>query len=238
MGIAGSGVLGLGVVARGLLADIADNTVRGREKLKSKPLNELSGRCHVAGPYLPLGRYSNLSLGRSSSFNFFETERLLLLFRLLRFFRHVRIVSMMIGARTARSTIGTAIAMVKVPGSRPEPELLAWFGVIVGLAKIWDTEDDDLVATFWRGACSTEAEPKGIVSVTTAITVVVLVAAGRFVTCGITEACAWVFAETVTGVCGNDLSPPPAETGNLLEPCTCRRSTAIAVLYPLVEMCY
>ena len=68
------GVLGLGVVARGLLAEIADNTVRGREKLKSNPLKEFRGRCQVAGPYLPFGRYSNLSWGRSSNFNFLDTD--------------------------------------------------------------------------------------------------------------------------------------------------------------------
>ena len=68
------GVIGLGVVARGLLEEIAENAVRGREKLNSNPLNELSGLCQVAGPYLPFGRNSNLFWGRSSSFSCFNTD--------------------------------------------------------------------------------------------------------------------------------------------------------------------
>lgn len=46
----------IGVVALGLRADIAESTVLGREKLKSKPLNESGRRIMRLGPYLPLGR--------------------------------------------------------------------------------------------------------------------------------------------------------------------------------------
>ena len=74
---------------------------------------------------------------------------------------------------------------------------------------MWDTEDDeddDIVARFRCGGCSADADSKGTVSVTMVLIVVVLVTAGRFVTCGGTEGCACGFAETLTGVCGDGLS--------------------------------
>ena len=93
------------------------------------------------------------------------------------------------GARTARSTIGTAIAIVRVPGGRPGPEPLAGNGALVELAMIIVEEDETLVAVVCRGGCTADADSKGIVSVTMFITVVVLVAAGRLVTRGVAEGC-------------------------------------------------
>lgn len=211
------GVLGLGVTARGLLVEIADSIVRGREKLKSNPLNELRGRCQVAGPYLPFGRYSNLPWGRSSSFNFFDTELWLLLFRSRRFLRHVRMVSINRGARTARSTIGTAMAMVKVPDGSPGLEGFDGSGVVVERPAI-DDEIEELVAVVRPRDCLADADLKGIVSVMIAITVVVVVAVGRRVTCGVAEGCALPPAGLLLS---------PAEAGERFEFCTTRFPIAI-----------
>ena len=60
---------------------------------------------------------------------------------------------------------------------------------MVGVATILEEEFENLVAVVWRGGRSADADSKGTVSVTVFITVVVLVAAGRLVTPGVTEGC-------------------------------------------------
>ena len=127
-------------------------------------------------------------------------------------------VSIKRGARTARRTIGTAIAMVNVPGVRPGLVVFVVSGVLVEGAAATN-EEEELVVVAWLTDCFADADLKGVVSVTIFITVVVLVAVGRLVTRGIAEGCAGSLAASLC----------PAATGDRSECCTARAPNAIVV---------
>ena len=127
-------------------------------------------------------------------------------------------VSIKRGARTARRTIGTAIATVNVPDVRPGLGVFVANDVLVARAAATKEEEEELVVVAWLTDCFADADLKGVVSVTIFITVVVFVAVGRLVTRGIAEGCGRSFA--VSALC-------PAATGDESECCTARASNAI-----------
>ena len=123
------------------------------------------------------------------------------------------------GARTARRTIGTAIAMVNVPAERPGPGVLVVNGVLVERAAATNEDEEELVAVAWLTDCFTDADLKGVVSVTIFGTVVhFVVIVGRLVTRGIAEGCAGPLA--ASALC-------TAATGVKSECGTARASSAI-----------
>ena len=129
-------------------------------------------------------------------------------------------VSIKRGARTARRTIGTAIAMVNVPGEIPGLGVLVVNGVPVERAAATNKDEEELVVVAWLTDCFTDADLKGVVSVTIFITVVVFVAVGRLVIRGIAEGCAGPLA--ASALC-------TAATGVGSEGSTARASSAIIV---------
>lgn len=97
------------------------------------------------------------------------------------------------------------MAMVNVPGGIPELGALIEAAGISEVAAARYDEVEELVVVGRVGVCFAEADLKGIVSVTIAITVVVFVAAGRLGAGGVAEGCARPLA---------GLTLSPAETGD------------------------
>lgn len=80
--------------------------------------------------------------------------------------------------------------MVNVPGEIPGLGVLVVNGVPVERAAATNEDEEELVVVAWLTDCFTDADLKGVVSVTIFITVVVFVAVGRLVIRGIAEGCA------------------------------------------------
>ena len=127
-------------------------------------------------------------------------------------------VSIRRGARTARRTIGTAIATVNIPGVIAGLDVCVVSGVLVEPAAATNEVEEKLVVVAWLLDCFTDADLKGVVSVTILGTVVHFVAVGRLVTRGIADDCAGPLGFSV--LC-------PAATGDRSECCTARASNAI-----------